>query len=278
MNALAAEIVDELAVPPTEPITVEHVEEAKERLIRVRATHLDSLADKLHEPRVRVIIEPVLAGTEPLAEPPADDVQYARDLGLLASTPPVRIANPIYREVVARVLTDPVLDFSPDAPGPRAFVLPDGRLDIPRLIAEFAAFWTANGDILVSRQVYHEAAPHLVLMAFLQRIINGGGYVDREYGVGRGRIDLLLRWPYTSPDGSPALQRSAFEPKARAASAADPLRTGLIQLDGYLDRLNLPDGTLVIFDRRPEAEPIAGPTSITTATSPAGRRITLLRA
>lgn len=140
------------------------MEEAKERLIRARATHLDSLADKLNEPRVRVIIEPVLAGTEPAVDPPADDVQYARDLGLLAQTPPVRIANPIYREVVARVLTDRVLEFSADAPGPRAFVLVDGRLDIPGLLNEFTRFWRANGDILMSRQVYHEAAPHLVLM------------------------------------------------------------------------------------------------------------------
>ncbi|MCK9920798.1 ATP-binding protein [Frankia sp. AgPm24] len=278
VNALAAEIVDEMAVPYIEPVTADHVNEAKERLIRARATHLDSLADKLNEPRVRVIIEPVLAGTEPTTDPPADDVQYARDLGLLAQTSPVRIANPIYREVVARILTDPVLEFSSDAPKARAFVLPDGRLDIPGLIEQFAAFWRANGDILTARQVYHEAAPHLVLMAYLQRVVNGGGYVDREYGVGRGRIDLLIRWPHPGPDGKPALQREAFELKARAGGAADPLPTGLAQLDGYLDRLGLDHGTLVIFDRRPAAKPIAERTSITTTLSLAGRTITLLRA
>ncbi|CAO5190152.1 AAA domain-containing protein [Frankia sp. AiPs1] len=278
VNALAAEIVDEMAVPPTEAITTVHVDAAKERLIRARATHLDSLADKLHEPRVRAIIEPVLAGTDPVTDPPADDVQYARDLGLLAQTSPAQIANPIYREVVARVLTDTVLEFSAPVPPARSFVLPDGRLDVPSLIDRFAAFWKANGDILTSRQVYHEAAPHLVLMAFLERVINGGGFVDREYGVGRGRIDLLVRWPYSGPDGRPALQREAFELKARAGGAADPLRTGLDQLDGYLDRLGLDHGTLVIFDRRPTAKPIAERTSITTVSSPTGRGITLLRA
>ncbi|WP_045875584.1 ATP-binding protein [Pseudofrankia sp. DC12] len=278
VNALAAEIVDEMEVPPAEPISAGHVEEAKERLIRARATHLDSLADKLNEPRVRVIIEPVLAGTEPAVDPPADDVQYARDLGLLAQTPPVRIANPIYREVVARVLTDRVLEFSADAPGPRAFVLVDGRLDIPGLLNEFTRFWRANGDILMSRQVYHEAAPHLVLMAFLQRVINGGGYVDREYGVGRGRIDLLVRWPYPGPAGRPAVQREAFELKARADGDADPLAKGLAQLDSYLDRLALDTGTLVIFDRRPTAKPIAERTALSATTSATGRTITLLRA
>ena len=51
--------------------------------------------------------------------------------------------------------------------------------------------------MLAAGMPYHEVAPQLVLMAYLQRVVNGGGTVDREYGVGRGRIDLLVRWPYT---------------------------------------------------------------------------------
>ncbi|MBL7494626.1 ATP-binding protein [Frankia sp. AgB1.9] len=105
VNALAAEIIDEMAVPASTPITPDHMEQAKERLIRARATHLDSLTDKLNEPRVKAIIGPVLAGTEPAEDPVSDDLQYVRDLGLIAETPPVRAANPIYREVIARVLS-----------------------------------------------------------------------------------------------------------------------------------------------------------------------------
>ncbi len=40
-------------------------------------------------------------------------------------------------------------------------------------------------------------------MAYLQRTVNGGGYIDREYGVGRGRIDLLVRWPYSDRAARP---------------------------------------------------------------------------
>ncbi|WP_322762444.1 AAA family ATPase, partial [Frankia sp. Cr2] len=85
VNALANEIVEELAVPPTEPITVDHVEQAKERLILARATHLDSLASKLVESRVRRVVEPVLAGTLTQLDPYDDDLQYACDLGLVAA-------------------------------------------------------------------------------------------------------------------------------------------------------------------------------------------------
>lgn len=104
------------------------------------------------------------------------------------------------------------------------------------------AFWTLNGEVLTAEQGYHEVAPQLVLMAFLHRIVNGGGYIDREYGVRRGRIDLLVR------------------------------------LNGYLDRMGLSTGVLVVFDRRAGAAPITDRTRFGETTSPSGRTITLLRA
>ncbi|CUU57351.1 hypothetical protein Ga0074812_11211 [Parafrankia irregularis] len=161
---------------------------------------------------------------------------------------------------------------------PRSFVRPDGTFDLPKMISEFTEFWMEHGEFLTSRDYYHEAAPQLVLMGFLQRVVNGGGYVDREYGVGTGRTDLLIRWPHTAEDGTRRLQREALELKVWREGRADPLRAGLGQLDRYLDRLGLATGVLVIFDQRPNAEDIVERTVITTATSPAGRTVTLVRA
>jgi hypothetical protein len=276
VNALAAEIVEEMAVPAAEPITVSHVEQARERLILARATHLDSLAAKLVEPRVLRVLQPVLAGALAQFDPYDDDLRYVRDLGLVAPRAPVRVANPIYREVIARVLgaeteENVVAD-------PRSFVLPDGRLDYDKLLREFAAFWREHGEVLASGGVYHEVAPQLVLMGYLQRIVNGGGHVEREYGIGRGRIDLLVRWPYQGPDGKRAWQREAAELKVWRDGAPDPLAEGLAQLDGYLERLGLGAGVLVIFDRRPAALPIAERTRFAATTTPAGRAATILRA
>jgi hypothetical protein len=276
VNALAREIIEKLAIPTLEPITTEHVEQAKERLILARATHLDSLTSKLAEPRVRHVIEPVLAGTLDQFDPYNDDVQYVADLGLIAPKPPLRIANPIYREVIVRVLAANV-EFKVTA-DPRGFVLDDGRLDFDLLLREFAAFWREHADILTSGIVYHEVAPQLVLMGYLQRLVNGGGYVDREYGTGRGRIDLLIRWPHHTPAGKRAEQRQALELKVWREKESDPLAEGLTQLDRYLDRLSLGTGVLVIFDRRPNAAPIAERTRFEKATSPSGRPITVLRA
>ncbi|MEU1983626.1 ATP-binding protein [Nocardia sp. NPDC019395] len=275
VNALAAEIIDEMRVEST--ITEDHIDQAKERLIVARATHLDSLVDKLTEPRIQKIIEPLIAGATPDTDPTFNDARaYAADLGLIAPNNPIRIANPIYNEVILRVLGSGIEAVI--VPGPAQFRLPDGRLDFERLLTEFAAFWKLNGEILTGDQRYHEVAPQLVLMAFLHRIVNGGGYIDREYGVGRGRIDLLIRQPYTGTDGHRAEQREALELKVWADKQKDPLEQGLTQLDSYLDRLDLPTGVLVIFDRRAKAAPITERTAFSEVTSPTGRTVTLLRA
>ena len=156
--------------------------------------------------------------------------------------------------------------------------MPDGRLDLPKLLEEFAAFWTEHGEILTSRLPYHEVAPQLVLMAFLQRIVNGGGYVDREYGIGRGRIDLLVRWPYTDTAGKRVWQREALELKTWADKKADPLAQGLKQLESYLDRLGLQEGVLVLFDRRSKGGvPFEERGRFEEASTAKGYRVTVLR-
>jgi hypothetical protein len=104
-NALAREVINGMGVEAPAAITAEHVDEAKERLVLARATHLDSVADKLSEPRVRRVVEPLIAGGLPEADAAYNaDVRYVQDLGLVAPGQPIRIANPIYREVIVRVL------------------------------------------------------------------------------------------------------------------------------------------------------------------------------
>jgi DNA polymerase III delta prime subunit len=276
VNALAYEVIGAMEVKPPEPITSEHMDEAKDRLILARATHLDSLTARLHEPRVRKFIEPMIAGEEVASDATYnDDVSYVRDLGLIAQDGPLAIANPIYNEVIVRVLNAYARDSV--TVEPRSFLLADGRLDFGKVLAEFAAFWRERGEMLVRGETYHEVAPQLVFVAFLQRIVNGGGFVDCEYGVGRGRIDVLVRKPYTDADGKPAVQREVVELKVRRARQGNPLRDGLVQLDGYLARLGLDSGTLLIFDRRPDTVRKRPNPQISRTRTPEGRDVTLLR-
>ncbi|MBO0856741.1 MAG: ATP-binding protein, partial [Nocardia sp.] len=157
------------------------------------------------------------------------------------------------------------------------FRLVDGQVDFPRLLTEFAAFWKEHGERIEVKLDYHAVAPQLVFLAFLQRIVGGDGFVDREYGIGRGRIDLQVRRPYLE-GGRRAVQREALELKVWTDDSGDPLETGAAQLDNYLDRLELSTGVLIIFDRRSTARSVTERTRFSDALTPSGRVVTLLRA
>ncbi|MEZ4864340.1 MAG: ATP-binding protein [Caldilineaceae bacterium] len=227
----------------TQPITTEMVARAKENLILRRETHLDQLVDKLKEPRVHRVIAPILAGDLDPEQLPADDVQYVADLGLITTKGQIRIANKIYQEVIPRELvytTQLTITHQPEW-----YIAADGRLEMPKLLAAFQQFFREHSASWLERFDYKEAGPQLLLQAFLQRIVNGGGQVTREYGLGRGRTDLLLLWPW----GEQQQQRIVIETKLRRGQVATTIQQGVAQTWRYMDSCAADEGHLVIFDR-----------------------------
>lgn len=224
-------------------VTAEHVEQAREVLIQRRDTHLDQLADKLREPRVRRVIAPLLAGEDEPGHLPVDDVQYVRDLGLITTEGQLEIANPIYREVIPRELT--YTTSLTIAEQPAWYIDPDGRLDLPRLIAAFQVFFREHSEHWIQRFDYKEAGPQLLLQAFLQRIVNGGGRIEREYGLGRMRTDLFILWPY----GAGQQQKAVMELKILHKGLERTIELGLRQTHAYRDRCGADEAHLLIFDR-----------------------------
>ncbi len=268
VNALAKEIVEELVTDTQVTITVEHINKAKEILITRQDTHLDSLAERLTETRIKAIIEPMLAG-DTLGNTPNDDRQYLVDLGLLRREPNagLTIANPIYREVIPRVLTAGASDSLP-AINP-TWLTDDGELDVDALLSAFIDFWRQHGEPLLGTTSYHEIAPHLVLMAFLHRVVNGGGTLEREYAIGSGRMDLCLKYKKVT---------LGIEVKAWRDKVKDPEAQGLDQLDGYLERIKADYGWLFVFDRRKNAPPFIERLKTKTATTKKGHSVVIIRA
>jgi hypothetical protein len=267
VNAIAKEIVEYIAKDPTIPITAELVNQAKEILIKRQDTHLDSLAERLREPRVKAIIQPILSGLE-LEDTPEDDRRYLLDMGLVVRSQEggLKIANPIYQEVVPKVLSQGTQDSLPMIQP--SWLNADGSLNAQILLDAFLDFWRQHGEPLFKSTPYPEIAPHLVMMAFLHRVANGGGTLEREYAIGSGRMDICLRY------GKVTL---GMELKVWRDGRSDPLNQGLKQLDKYLSGLNLDTGWLVIFDRRKGLPPICDRTTTKIATSPAGLEITVIR-
>ena len=237
VNAVARQLVEHEVTDRNVPIEPGDVERAVEAVIERRDTHLDSLVDKLRDPRVRRVIEPVLVGDLLSPDVFDDDLQYVRDLGLIETEPNIELANPIYREVIPRALT--FVTQRTIALDTERFVNADGTLDMNVLLRDFQRFFRAHAESWLDRFEYREAGPHLVLMAWLQRIVNGGGRITREFAIGSGRADLVVEWQS---------RRYAIELKIRRGDHT--IDDGVAQLGRYLERLDAHQGWLVVFDRR----------------------------
>ena len=252
VNALGREICFEMneGRDRTQPVTEAMVQIARQRLIAARATHIDQLAYRLREERVRRVVAPLLTGDPIDKEIPADDIEYAIDLGLVARrSRTLEVANAIYREVLPRVLASTVeenMNARFQAAWCRA---PDGSLDLDRLVTGFQDFFRANGEHAWPISDYREAEVQLVLQAYLQRVINGGGIIEREYGLGRGRTDLFIRWPHG--EAGREEQRFVIEIKVQRGTREAVVGEGLPQISEYADRCRATAAHLVIFDRRP---------------------------
>jgi hypothetical protein len=246
VNAIAREVIEKmLGQDYTQPVTAGMVKKAIQTIILRRDTHIDSLLERLKEARVRRVIEPLILG-EPV-DSYNDDFYYTRDLGLIRETPDKKIepANPIYAEVIVRTLNaylqDTLQKNNPTCQMPR--YLKDGRIDMDYLMCDFQQFWREHSDIWIARFEYREAAPHLILMAFLQRIVNGGGQIIREMAAGVGRLDICLVY-----------EQHKYPIELKIWRGKRSLEEGLEQTARYMDVYGCAEGWLLLFDRRPDVK------------------------
>jgi hypothetical protein len=85
-------------------------------------------------------------------------------------------------------------------------------------------------------------------MAFLQRVLNGGGCIDREYAAGRGRMDLFIEYK----EHAYIIEIKLIHPKK---GAKEIKAQGLEQIASYRDTKSPgAPAYLIIFDRRPTAK------------------------
>lgn len=111
-----------------------------------------NLAHKLREKRVQWMIEPMLSGV-PGRDISTHDYEHLRDLDLIAHD--------------------------------------EGSLESAKLRASFQQVSPENAEHWLERFGYKERA-QLLLQALLRRVFNGVGRIQREYGLGYQRVDLLL--------------------------------------------------------------------------------------
>jgi hypothetical protein len=252
VNAIANEVTFEMKENRDRSvvITPAMIAEAKERLILERQTHIDQLLHKLREDRVRRVILPMLLGET--IDLLYDDVSYCIDLGLIKKTKDgLQIANKIYQEIIPREITLSrqntfEVTFKPD------WVNTDGSLNMKTLLTLFKEYWNENAS-LWSEDIagYKEAAPQLVTQAFLQRVANGNGSIDREYAIGNKRVDILLKWKYTLSEDQWQYQSIILEIKTinKEQKYSSVIEKALKQTTEYAQTCGQNKAYILIFDR-----------------------------
>jgi Holliday junction resolvase len=195
----------------------------------------------LKEERVQRVIEPMISG-ENFHDRLSDDYQYVTDLGLIKSIGgKIQPSNPIYGEVIVRTLSfdaqEKFLLEKPDSIIPR--YLKEGKMDIEYLLKDFQQFWRQNSAIWIEKMQYKEAAPHLILQGFLQRVMNGGGHILRDMAAGTGRLDLGVVYG-----------DRVYPIEIKLWKGEKYYQDGLEQTARYIDVFGCKEGWLVVFDQR----------------------------
>jgi hypothetical protein len=242
VNAIAHEVIVEILQSDyTQPVTEKLVHQAIQAIIRNRPTHIDSLLEQLKEKRVHKVIEPLITG-EKYVDMNSDDFLFTKDLGLIRiENCKIRPANPIYAEVMIRKLSSPVQIGLQDSEYrmPR-YLKPDGSINVDSLMSDFQQFRRLNNGIWLEKYDYPEAGPLLVMMAFLQHVINGDGDIVCEMATGSGCLDLLITY-----NG----RKYPIEMKIRYGNKY--LEEGIEQTaHRYMGIHDCNEGWMVVFDRR----------------------------
>jgi len=256
--------------PNGENVEEEHIYTAREMLIKERAVHLDSLAERLKDPRVKKVVQSILTGESDPTLTDGDGFRLTCDLGLVIKENGIpQIANPIYRETIARVLSQGMQDAI--SPPEFKWQNDDGTLNMDALFKDFQRFWRRHSEAWELKADYTEAFPHLLLMAFLQRVTNGGGRIEREYAAGRGRMDIAVLYNGVWT----VIEIKLVHPGDGRTTA---IKEGLEQIGKYRDRLSPDaDSYLVVFDRTPAGRQMNWDERLTwDVTETKGKKVTVV--
>jgi hypothetical protein len=117
--------------------------------------------------------------------------------------------------------------------------LKNGRVDMDCLMRDFQQFWRENSAIWREKFDYKEAAPHLIMMAFLQRVANGGGQIIRDIASGTGHLDICLIY-----------ENRKYPVELKIRYGDKYIVKGLNQIAKYMDIFDCDEGWMVVFDRR----------------------------
>jgi hypothetical protein len=245
VSALAKRLVEEIVPNRAVAITLSHLNEAVQRLLRENNTNFDSLIKHAYEPDLQLIVLDLLQGKHYPFTPFDPALNRLALYGVIRASEDngCMIGNKIYEQVLFasfyRVMASQILGGDAKA----GVITADGRLDFRRVLDRFQVFMKSKGSQVVRSHEFKEATGQLLLLSYLDLLVNGKGWTFKEVQSAQGRIDVLCCY---------GNQKEIVELKLWYGEQR--YDQGLEQLVRYLENESLDHGYLVVFDRREVAK------------------------
>ncbi|MDR1039520.1 MAG: hypothetical protein LBR80_05010 [Deltaproteobacteria bacterium] len=231
---------DVLRGDPSQEADGADFDQAAALVIERREAGLDVALRALSEAGIASAFEALVLGDPGLpAETGEEQLRLAAEAGLIKMKDgECAPANPLVRDAAVNEISGRLAFGMPRSVERK---LAEGReLDMSAVLKGFQAYWQEKGSRLAPPFGMKRALGHLALMAFLQKVLGAEGGLLREYGLGRGRLDMLARFRGTVyPVGAVVKESEAL------------LRESLIQMSRYVERCRAKTGWLVAFDPDP---------------------------
>ena len=255
VNRIARILTDELDIPKTETITIEHFSQAHSQLLHEKNTNIDHLTTNIRRnPRFESILMKITVFDDGVAFNLRDDlVSELTTYGVIKEgrDEMCEIANPVYLYCILQM-------FKPAVNGLEQEYLPEdtregfldylsttGQINMQALLDNFRDFIARAGfKILQVPDTPQESVGRHLLLAYLEQFIKlVGGFMHIEVQTGRGRMDLIITHNQ---------RKYVVETKVWRGDLS--YQKGKRQLASYLKLEVANEGYYIIFDHRVNPE------------------------
>jgi len=241
VSMLAKTMVEEIVPKRKHKIGLKHAEEAIQRLINFRNPNFESLFNNAQRPNLFPIVLDLLEGRRHRYNIQDDDINLGVRYGIFAEKGrQLILANLIYVQALyqhfERTLKRSQIR---NILAANRFEDQNGHLNFRHVLDKFQAFMKSKGVQVTKQREFKEATGQLLLLSYLDAIVNGKGWTFKEVQSGEGRIDVLCCYK----NQKEVVEVKVWYGERRYGGA-------LAQLAKYLESENLDHGYLVVFDRR----------------------------
>lgn len=257
VNRFAQILTEEMDIPKTEPITIEHFSDAHLKLLRERNTNIDHLITNIRRDRrfEKLLMKIVSYDDGVQFNLDSDLISELAIYGVISEGPEglCEIVNPIYQYRILRAFKPIVNGLEHEyLPKDKAtefddYLTSDGHIQMDALMDNFRDFIARAGyKILQVPDTPQEYVGQHLLFAYLSQFVQIiGGMMYLEVPTGRGRMDLLILH-----NGRKYIVETKIWGGDRRFQA------GKSQLAAYVKSEKAASGYYIVFDHRKEPEPM----------------------